>query len=508
MKMSVLAEGGRSLQMKIEHEDQLLLFDLSSYNKNYLIGGYDVCEHINAYFASLPIQKQEVIFNTMSQIRETFEELSDTSSLCIKLIPMIHRLYEELNLEDIERWMVYHTTIRIPAKFDENYVHSDERPFSRDKTYTRPDYTKLVALTLALRVMVPIWGEFILRTRVETGTSFKEYYAYSLLAQTRINECAAIEKLKVYIRANIQAEKSMSSVIVSGVGSEDYGPWVLSSLLVKRLCVGDVRGNEINTNLVVTIHNDLTAKNNGSSGSSFGDPIQNKIFEGDGDESQGPSRIENFKIKSEFPIGDIASIEHYSSDYRRVGTDLMPEMDMVLLEEFVGAAKALLSQPISSYQTNLMQWVLAPVIPPRSMAHLDKITNVNLMAVAQTYLWQKDHKKLACLLTALSDNEGIDFQQNGIGSMARITREQMDELQVLFPYSKVSVKKKVTTAINSAVAAIDALAVGFNASDWVLTAPSRFVEEIVGAKHLRRYSCPHDIKIILAKLAIEVSKRS
>ena len=73
-------------------------------------------------------------------------------------------------------------TIHIPVRLEDTFVHSDERPMTRDKTYTKPDYVKLIGLTLALRPMIPIWGEFIERTHKETGTSFKEYYAYLLMA--------------------------------------------------------------------------------------------------------------------------------------------------------------------------------------------------------------------------------------------------------------------------------------------------------------------------------------
>ena len=508
MKFTVINEGYAYPQMQIEHDNKTLIFDLSSYNKNYLLGPYDVCEHINRYWASMKIFQQEKIFNVYERIRNVFEKVYETSALCIALMPLVKELYEEHDLEQIEHWLAFYGNVTIPAKFDEVYTHSDERPFSREKTYTRPDYSKLVALTMSLRIMVPIWGEFIYRTRTETGTSFKEYYAYTLVAQTKLNDSSAVEKLRIYIQSNIQSDKSMSTIIVGGVGSEDYASWILSSLLVKRMSVADIRGNEINTNLVVTVHNDLVAKNNGSGGNNFGEPMLNKIFESDTDNDHGVSRIENFKLKAEHSIGDISVIEFYMSNHVGAAKRLYPEIDLVLLDEFIEASQAMHKERIWPCQTALAQWVLAPIVSPRGIYHLDKLTTVKALAVTQTYLWQKGHKKLAALITAVASNNSFSSQQSGIGSMARITKEQNDELSRLFPYNRVSAKRKNTIPPIPALVAIDTIATDFNARDWILTVPDRFAEEIIGSQSHRRYGCPHDIKLELARLAIEVANRA
>ena len=508
MKFAIITDGYTTPQMQVSNDtDELLIFDLSSYNKNHLIGENDVCSHINQYWAQLPAHKQEKIFNCYVKIRKIFEEVFETSALCIAIMPIVKQLFAEHDLNAIEHWIAFHGNVTIPAKFDEVYIQSDEKPFSRDKTYTRPDYSKLVALTMTLRIMVPIWGEFILRTRAETGTSFKEYYAYTLVAQTKLNESPAVEKLRTYIEANIQSEKSINTIIVGGIGSEDYATWILSGLLVKRLSVGDIRGREINTNLVVTVHNDLLAKNNGNGGNSFGEPILNKIFESDTDSDHGVSRIENFKLKAEHSIGDICTIEYFMENYKGAATLLMPNHNPALLEDFIESSNVMLTERIWPAQIALAQWVLAPILSPRGIYHLDKITTVRALAIAQCYLWQNGHKKLAVLLTAIASDNRKSSQQTGIGSTARITRDQLEELTKLFPYNRISAKRKNTIPPNVAMVAIDLVADDFSARDWILSVPPKYAEEITGIQSHRRYSCPHDIKIILAAIAIEVAKR-
>ena len=508
MKFTVITEGYSSPQMRVEHDDQSLMFDLSSYNKNYLIGSYyDTCIHINKYWASLSNSKQLKIFNCYIAMQKVFDEVYITSQLCLALMPIVKALYEEHDLIEMERWLAFHGNIIVPNTFDEVYTHSIDKPFSREKTYTRTDYFKLVTLAFALRAMIPVWGQFILMTRNDVGTGFKEYYAYTLLAQTKINESPAVEKLHDYIENNIKNNKSIDTVITNGVGKEDYPNWILSGLLVKRISVIDIQGTDPHANLVVTVHNDLIAKNNGTSGNSFGEPIKEKRFEEDGENENGLSRLENYKIKAEQSLGDILDIECFSENYNHVAELLFPDVDYNLLNEFIISAKELINERIYPCQITLAQWILAPVIPPRGLVHLSKLHIINLLAVAQTYCWQKGHTRLAGLITATASVNSFSMQQSGIGSMARIPTDLLAEFNRLFPYSKVSGKRINTTITNDAVESVNLIASEFNSQDWVLTLPEDKLEMITGNKTMRRFSCPHDIKIVLSNLAIELAKR-
>lgn len=490
----------------ITHEGERLEWDVSAFNKNSL-ASHAIDKHINVYWGQLPAFQQQKIFELLKRIREIFETVGDTSGLLIALLPPIKQLMAEYDLRRMREWVSLRNDITVPAKIDESYQQTDEKPFTRERTYTRPDYLDLVALSLVLRVMVPIWGEFILRTRKETGTDFKEFHAYALLSQTELVNSDAIQKLKAYIQGNLQDEKPMNNVIVGGISREDYPIWLLANVVVRRLSVGDVRGVEQNTNLVVTIHNDLTQKNNVMGGSSFGELISNKLFEGDDSNEQGISRMENFKIKAMHSAGEIVAIEHYMSDPFVVAQHLQPGLNPGLLTQFLECTKAIQNSRLWPGQIGLAQWVMAPIIPPRGMYHLDKVYTLRAFAVAQTYLWQNGHKVLACLLSAMASDNKDSFQQTSMGSMAKIDREQTEEIEKLFPYSTVSVKRKQTIPLNNAIVAINQLAYDFKAHDWILTVPDAMAAEITGSQHLRRLACPHEIKPMLAKLAIECAKR-
>ena len=132
---------------------------------------------------------------------------------------------------------------------------------------------------------------------------------------------------------------------------------------------------------------------------------------------------------------------------------------------------------------------------------------IKVLCIAQTWAWQHGHRKIAGLLTAVASDSSVSIQHSGIGSMARITKEQGEQLAILFPFNKVSSKRRNTIPQNSAVVAIDKVAENLATRDWILTLPDQYATELVNAQHHRRYSCPHDIKIALAKLAIECASR-
>jgi hypothetical protein len=506
MKMSISVEGNTAATATIEHNGETLVFDITSFNKNAL-GRNAICEHINAYWEFLPMFKQEKIFELYSKIRNSFEDHYTASPLIVALMPLTKQLYDLHEIEDIRRWMSFHTAIRVPADVEDSYVHSDDRPFSRERTYTKPDYYNLLALVLSMRIMIPIWGEFIYRTGADTDTSFKEYYAFGLISQAKINDSSAMVKLREYIGGNLQPDLALASIIVGGVGTENHELWALATLCVKRLCIGDLKGIDANANLVVTIYNDLIAKNTGSGTHIFGKPIHNKLFDADNGDEHGSSRMENFKIKAEHSIGDIAVIEHHARGYRQVALQLDPNMDLDLLEKFYASALSIQKELILQAQTSITQWIVAPVIPPRGIYYLKKMTMIKVMSIAQTWAWQHGHKKIAGLLTAIASDASSTIQHSGIGSMARIAKEQSEQLAVLFPFNKVSAKRRNTVPPNSAVVAIDNVAENLSARDWILTLPDEFAIELVGSQHHRRYGCPHDIKIALAKLAIECASR-
>jgi uncharacterized Ntn-hydrolase superfamily protein len=134
--------------------------------------------------------------------------------------------------------------------------------------------------------------------------------------------------------------------------------------------------------------------------------------------------------------------------------------------------------------------------------HVSKQKVINAIAVAQTLVWDK-YKPISAMMSAIVTGEG-ELQTNGIDSKVRIPPELMKELERVFPYTKVSISKKKGKVQNNVLSAIDEISGLLSARDWTLTLPDHMVEQVTGQPNLRRYSCPHDIKILLAELILDI----
>ena len=494
-------------EMVIVHEGVKLSWNTSNYDKKSLTGDYDVTKHINAYWAYLPVHRQEKIFGLYAALAACLQAQSDIQPMIEGLQPLVAQLCEQHSLEEVGHWITYASDISVPSVFHEEYQQTDEKARPRERTYIRSDYKDLSALALALRTLVPVWGEFIKKMAPETGNVFKEYRAFQLLAQTPLMHSVPMEKLRTYVNRNIQMEKPMASAIMRGVGSQDYPAWLLGLVVVRRVCVGDLSNTNPKTNLVTFIHNFLSNKASGSNSNSFGDMIKPKEFEsGDATSDMNVSRIEGYKLKQEAPIGDMVILEYYLEDPHQLARMLMPTIDPQMLNRFLTHAGALQKETIWPHQIILTQWVLKPVFPPRGIMQLSKKATIVAIAIAQAVLWQKGHLELACLMTALASNAN-ELELSDTGPRAKITKVQMDELLVLYPYARALSTKKATKPPNAAALAIDLVVKHLSQRDWVLSVPDDIAQRVTGKESKHRYACPDTAKVLLADLVIQIGKR-
>lgn len=489
-------------QLVTEHNDEKIYWYVSTLNKA-VFETDEVLRHINAYWAKMPGYKQQVIFDIYREIKEVLRNVYDTTQLITTLIPLVTRLYEQHDLSELGTWVSFHSDIVLPSDMVETYVESDDDVRTREKTYVKEDYKGLILLSLALRPMIPIWGEFIYMTREDTGTGFKEFYAVKLINRTHLMESDPMIKLRTYVAHNIKADKPMFNNILNSVGTEDFPMWLLSHVLVRKLCISELSCVNNESTLISSIFNFITQKVMGNPPSSLADMVSSKDFNrGNSNDDNNISRLEAFKIKQKIAPGDIAIIEHVLSDPISIARVINPNISIELLNVFLEAAKALDDCEISMCQVVLAQYVLKKAIPPRGLMHVSKQRVIAAIGISQALIWDK-YKSIAAMMSAIITGDG-EYQTSGIDSKVRIPPELMKELERVFPYTKVSISKKKGKIENIAIKSIDELSSLLSARDWTLTLPDHMVEQVTGQPNLRRYSCPHDIKVLLAEMILDI----
>lgn len=510
MKFTVqetLVQGRPALLLRIEHNDQGTEWSLKEFDRKYFAESMQCFKYIEAYLATLSPAINDKIWAVYQEAQKVLYNTPDLIVLGQRMTNLVGKLYEDINLDSLEKWLGFNPEFRVPSRYSLQYVQKDDRPSSLEQTYLRHDYIKLVTLSVAIRLVTPIWSEFLQSTHKEIGTLRKEEYAFGLLNKTKLLHCEAMERLRSYIKANYKTDRPMISSILEGISAMDYLEWVLTTVVVNRVAVGDIRGNDDTACLVITIHGYVRSLLDSNQNSSqFGHVVREKIFRDSGNDSQGPSRLEEYRIADKLTPGDEVIHDFYLKDIHRAADTLYPGIDHALLEKFLQHNLAQPSRIFYKGQLNLMGWVLDPIVPARACMHLERYA-LHGISLAQTVLWQKGKIKLAALLTAsvpTTDNNNM-FISAGGDINSRILKEQTEALAALFPFTVVCANRPKAKQVNDGVTAIVAMSEHFQRYDWTLTLPDDLVPVVSRGTSSRRFPCPPDIKILLADLVIDVA---
>lgn len=505
MKLQLNADGFNSKQnVIIEHKDQKLIWDVSAFDKSNFSGDFDMFHYNNKYLEKKSAEEQTQIFNIFKQIRLVIDESNDWKKLSNSLAFLIKELFDHHDLQHIETWILFQTDIQFPPDLATEYLPSNDRTGSREQTYLTSDYQRLIALTLCLRLMIPIWGEFISRTRHDTGTSFKEYFAFLLLNQTKHYSSEAMHKLTTYVQCSIPDERP-NATILGGISSEDFPIWILSLVVIRRLCTNDIRGHLPNSSLIPYIYNHVRERVRRCEAQFDGMVKDKKVTESS--EEGRTSNLEGYKIRQEIPAGDVVLIEKAMSDIYTATKKICPDIDMSLLENAINSSSVLLGKKIQPPQITLVQWVFKPYISTRGILLIPKKLLVQAMGATQAILWQRGHHVLSALSTASVsefDNEDV----SPIESRARITKDLVAELDKYFPYTqRVSNRQKNAKPTKLVIESIDSICEEFSSYNWLITMDRYFLQFLTGSEANRAMPVPHDIRIKVAQLILDLAKQ-
>lgn len=505
----------------IQHEGQELRFSVSCFGKKSFTRdtvGYDtsfnVFREINAFWASLDKHIQDRIFVLYKQINLIFDDALDSRSLNTRLNDSVVELVNIHDFDYVKNWVMYRSGIQIPIGIKTEYQEHIDQKGSRDQTYIRSDYIDLITLALILRVMVPVWGEHILNNRKESGNRFKEYYAFKLLRHTNLINTPAYDKLRLYIDITVGEDKYSCASIINGISSEDFPEWMLALVSIRRLCVGDINGINIDpgATLVSSVWKFITQKTKPADSTGENAINKKEDTENTPDLYDKLSRLEWYKLKYRLTLGEMAEMELSVSDYRQVAQRLCPSMPNDVLERCIKTSKELMNHRLLECQLTIMRWVVKPVISARGVLYLNKELIVQLMGVTQAVLWVRGHQYLSLLSTSrikISDNE---YHVSSTEAKGRLTKEYIAELDKLFPYQKTPKTNKQPIikpkATNLAIKSIDTLTDNLSMCSWIMTADEEFIAEYFGNFVTRRIAINPGIRNILAKLVIEISSRS
>lgn len=514
-------------EVTVEHRGKELSFAANAFFRKSFDKGFDVFAEINHYWSELPMEVQDQIFEIYREIYNSFDSLLSSEQLSDTLSRAIVKLKDHHPLDSFMSWIWRTGRVQIPEGIKEAFVEEDsDRKLTRDKTYTRLDYVKLVSWCMFMRCLLPVWGEYIASIRREVGVDRKEFVAFQLLINTGLLETEPVQKLKVYI-AQISNQKKMDwGRILSGVSSEDLWFWLLALVCIRRLCVGDIRGLDPKSHLVSEVYSFLYNKmfNNTETDKD----IKPKKFSGEGGNTGGDKRdrsiLESYRKRTDLSIAELEAMVYAMENVEGIAQRLAPGIDMGDVYASIQTAQRLITERLGDPQLTLMSWVFARVISPYAILYIPKLSNqynqelrqfeqipvlINAFGVLEAVLWHHGHHYLSMLSSASQQTDDKVLVVSPIDSRGQIPSEIQEQILKLYPYNHSSWRRstnQVHMDQNHALQAIDMMVDQLAEGSWRATASEEKLEKTFGEKR-RTLPIRSSIKIDIAKLVVDVGSR-
>ncbi len=496
------------ISIEVSHKESSIFFIGSSFNRKPF-EETDPFDVLNRYLRTIPETTQDKLFKNFVDIKRILEDAWNKNELIDNLQHFVENIYNLFDFEEVRHWVSFNLVLpELEVNFAAEYKSSMDDAGSRDQTYLRSDYIDLVTLSLLLRLMVPIWNEFIDRTKKEYGVNFKEYYAFRLLRNTYLYHHRAMEKLRTYISFPMKNNFNDTHMVLSGISTEDIPTWMLSLVVIRRLVVGKIENNDPSIHLITYIYKYVLRKSQ-SSKSTGSNVVKDKKIRKNEEDDEKESSLDRYKIKYNISSGEIVEIEYALKTYEILFKIYFPNYtftseDYQLLNDNINTARKLLDVKLESAQVILLSWVMAPISPPRGLIYVNKETLVMSIGVAQTIFWKLGFNFLAFLISAWPDRENKDYIITGADMKYRINKDINEELEFYFPYVKRTGRSGNIKQVNPAITTIYKMYSDFNAVNWLITAKKQYIKEIFGDNYTHQLVIPSDLRVELAKCLIQL----
>lgn len=519
MRLEVIQTQGNGFTVvETSHNGESLTWTTGTYGKVRLNDPYRVFDEINGYWESLPKAAQDQIWAAYKEIKHYLEEVMDSYHIHRYIKRYLVKMYEAMSMDGMSKWLLTRGGLYIPSDIQDRIV-PDARYPNPDQTYIKEDYINLATLALALRPLIPVWGEYIDQGGQGTGNDlYKEMEVVDLIQGTEIVDWpkgkSAYDKLHNYIRVAAEDTPVTLGSLWKGMGSSEIPGWLKSKTMVRRLTIVPLCDHSATHSIIANVYR-YVISNLKPNDRRTSDRVRGKKPEGEGfDEDDKTSLLESYKIKQRVAYGDEVLFEVYTERPAEIAQHVDPAIDLKLLEQTLDVVPSVVDLDIHPHQVSLAQWVLARAFPPRAIEYVSKIAVNRLLATTQALLWQWGYLDLACLMQVERVNttdQNIPGITQHARSGSRISRNYVDELMVLYKHVKPQRLKAGETEPNNrngnlASQAINSVTKKVLAHTWQYNGP-RELKKLAGQPEGSRILVvPPNIKNRITELAIFLAK--
>lgn len=489
---AISARGNGFTEIAVKHKGKEVVFGCKTYSKVRLAQPERVFHEFNSFMETVKPEVQDAIFSIYVKIRELYDMDFEPSHIASSLSAQVESLYKLLSLSDMRRWLLTIGNVHIPPEIQDR-ITEDSRYNKKEQTYLKHDYVNLSTVSLALRAMVPIWGDYIDQTTNQE--LYKESEVMGLLARCEIlhwpideydsdgEEVGGVfDKIANYVRFCVEDKTTSLGSLWKGLSSVEIPINLTARVVVRRLTIvalNDHTSHSIVANMFKYVKSNLEPMERTAS-----DKVKEKLPDGAGrDEDDKTSFIEGHKTKCRVSHGDIVLYNLDALEYETLVSKIDPTCCQIKLAKCIDSLPMVTNVEIRPHQVLLAQWVMAKAYPSRAFVHSDKLSVNYLIASAQALLWHWGFLDVAVYLQVQplyhgDYNSSNQLSQPKVGT--RIAGRHKLELDLLYPYTRVgriAANGTQSPAENMAANAINNCTQSIRLSNWVYLGPEElFVE--------------------------------
>lgn len=507
----------KSQGVRVSHKDQKIYFDASTYTKTTdrteSVDTARMFDEFNSYLETRPEAEQDQMWELCLRAHQILQTQTNVDMIESQLQRVVREIYTLLDLDDIRTWAVFKSSVRIPTNLLNAFQDTDTDEF-RDRTYLRSHYIDLVAMAIALRPMVPIWGHYIDIIEGVTGSNYKEYMASRLLHDSKLFTTPTMKRLRTFVEVTLRNSKdnvNNAAAILAGMGTAEQPDWVRALVIVRRLAISKISAEDDTSHIITNVFqyvNSTIKSQDRKFGKFYGGRVSDKndaTSNKYGNDEQTVSQMEMYKMKQKVPDGDIAVLNVYVCDRHRAALRIDPTIDTQLVDSCYAAVQVLQQQEIMKHQSTLVQWTMSSVLPAPAGDSLNKTAILHAMAVTQAVLWHWQFYDLAALVTATAipmNNAYGGYSFSG----GRIPRGTMEQLQSIYKYYQAGrgAKGQSPRATNVGAKAVDKFCTLIFPYDWRLNCPAGLANKTNRIENSKKMVVPGDIREQLANLLIRI----
>lgn len=513
-------QGSGFTEVTAEHLGKKLAFTTKIYCKVKLADQQRVFKEINAYWEFLGDETQQKIWECYERIHGILNMSLDTTRVAMSLRHYLREMYTHMPMNGMRRWLTTLGNLFIPHEI-ERKITAESRYTKKDQTYLEHEYIIKATMALAMRPMIPIFGEYL-----ESSSEFdqnKETEVLGLLhdcevANWPVNEVGphgeevdtAFDKLAGYVQFCVEDEPTTLARLWKGMSTVEVPVHLRSKVLVRRLTIvplDDITSFSIVANTYRYVRSIISPAERTTA-----ERVNEKKPESGGDEDDKTSFLEANKTRHAVPPGDIEAFNLDTYDHVKLAQKVDPTIDLEKLKQCIEAIPNVSNVSINPHQVKLAQWVMARAFPARAFYHINKMAAHNMLATAQAVLWHWGFLDVAVFLQVelLKQGEsGSQFQLGSTRTNSRIPNRYKDDLAEVFPHQKAPqytsagvparVDNMAGMAINTATASI-------HASNWGYRGPKQLYVESKQPDKGGVLVIPQTIKATLTELVLHLGR--